>query len=678
VGAGADGRAARWVGIRILALSALLVIGLSVVAGRVFWLQVLRRERYAEEAVDQYLREVVLRPRRGVVTDRNGGLLAVSTDARSVFADPSLLDGDGKDPRADRVRRARILASVAKLLKTDVRTLEKRLARGGRFVWLERRIGPDRAVPLQAWLDAERVSAIRLVPETRRYYPKTELAGQLLGVVDDEGLGREGVELAEDDLLRGAPEKVPSLRDAKGRMVLGDAFTPGRAREGARVVLTIDLGLQAAAETALARAVSSSHAASAMAVVLAPGTGEILALATYPTANANAPRSTAELRNRPAVDAFEPGSTLKAMTLAAALEVGALRPGDWIDTSDGRLEIGKHVINDTHRIGAAQPAKILAESSNVGAARIGWRVGAERLHAGLAAFGFGERPGTGLPGEVRGVLNPARGDVELATQAFGQGPITASALQVTNAMAVFANHGALVRPQLVKRVVDPATGETLDEPRPEVIRQVVRPAVAEQLTKWLVGAVEDGTGKRARVDGWRVAGKTGTAQKVDRVGGGRGYSDRRFSSFVGFAPVEQPRFVIGVFVDEPRGDTLGGLVAAPAFREIAAFALRRDAPEPLAAVLAAAAPPPAEAELEEESPGPDPVEETDQAPARAAAGTLVPALDGLSARTAIQRLEAAGLEPEVLGAGLVVGQSPPPGRKVERGSRVRMRLAPAG
>lgn len=676
-----DARAARWIRYRVGALAAVLLAGLAVVGARVFWLQVLQRDAYADEAVDQYLRELVLRPRRGVVTDRNEVLLARSADARSVYADPKLLAGDGS-PAALR-RRDQIARKVAALLDLDPRAVLARVQREGRFVWLERRIAPDRAEALAAWLKAERIGAVRLVPETRRYYPKIEVAGQLLGLVDDEGSGREGVELALDDLLRGAPEKVPSLRDGRGRMVLEDTFTPARDREGARVVLTLDLGIQAAAERALARAVTTSRAAAGMAVVLEPGTGDVLALATYPTANANASRTPAQLRNRPVTDAFEPGSTVKAMTIAAALEAGALRPGDWVDTGNGELVIGRHVIHDGQPIASAQPGRILSQSSNVGAARIAARLGPARLRAGLAAFGFGERPGTGLPGEVRGVLAEARGDVELATQAFGQGPITASALQLTNAMAVFANGGALVRPRLVRRVIDPASGEVLLAPEPEVVRQVVSPAVAQQVARWLRGAVEDekATGRRAQVDGWAVAGKTGTAQKVDAVGG-RGYSDKRFSSFVGFAPAERPRVVIGIFVDEPRGDTSGGLIAAPAFREVAEFALRRDDARPLAAPPTPGAPPllvPASLSVappEEEAPEPSPVDWA--AASGRPDGAVVPPLDGLTARVAIRRLEQAGLSAEVVGSGLVVGQSPPAGKKVGRGTRVRMRLAPAG
>ena len=311
-----------------------------------------------------------------------------------------------------------------------------------------------------------------------------------------------------------------------------------------------------------------------MAVALDARTGEVLAMANWPPHNPNAPRKPNELRNRSIADAFEPGSTMKTFSIAGALDRGAVTPLDPIDCGNGSLAVGAHVIHDHEGLGWVGPSKILAASSNVGAARIAARLGKERLHDALAAFGFGERPGTGLPGETKGQLPFPKADIALATQSFGQG-LTASPLQITAAMGAIANGGVLLRPRIVKRVLDPGTGEVLDEPRPEIVRRAVSEQTASTIARWLVGVIEDpkGTGKRARLDGWRVAGKTGTAQKADPVSGG--YSeDRRFSSFVGFAPFETPRVVIGIFVDEPKGDVYGGEIAAPAFREVAEYALK--------------------------------------------------------------------------------------------------------
>ncbi len=266
----------------------------------------------------------------------------------------------------------------------------------------------------------------------------------------------------------------------------------------------------------------------------------------------------------------------------------------------------------------------------------------------------------------------------LATQAFGQGPITATALQVTNAMAALANGGVLLRPWVVRRVLDPVSGEVVEQGQPQAIRRAVSAQTAATMSRWLVGVVEDpkGTGRRAALDGWRAAGKTGTAQKVDRVSGG--YSpDRHFSSFVGFAPYQEPRIVIGVFVDEPRGEIYGGEVAAPAFKEIAEYALRVLDVHP-APALAAPAPPPAPEPRrpDDDEPGPAAVEWA--ATAIPAGRVTVPALAGLPARSAIRALETLDLAAEMSGTGRVVDQSPPPGRAVDRGTRVRMTLAPPG
>ncbi|HET8538335.1 MAG TPA: penicillin-binding protein [Anaeromyxobacter sp.] len=664
---GPDARAGRWIAIRVGVLAAAFAAGFAAVAWRVFDLQVVDRDRLVSDMVEQYRRQLVLKPRRGPVTDRAGVLLAGSADAQSVYADPAVLareDGAGA-----------ALRNVARALGLDPAAVRRKLAKGTRFVWIARRVSPQEAAAVERVVKDARLRGIALVPETRRYYPRVELASALLGWVGDDGNGLEGVELALDDVLSGAPARVPSLRDGAGRTVLAGAPSAGRDREGARVELTIDQGLQLAAERALARAVSGSRALSGMAIAIDPRTGEILAMASAPGFNPNAPRRGTEMRNRAVADSFEPGSTMKTFAVAGALDRGAVRPLDPIDCGDGSLAIGAHVIHDHAAFGWVGPAKVLAVSSNVGAARIAARLGRQGLQETLLAFGFGERTGVGLPGEVRGQVPFPRSDIALATQSFGHG-LTGTALQVTAAMGAIANGGVLVRPTVVKRIVDPATGEVLDEARPEVVRRAVSAETATTVARWLVGVVEDprGTGTRARLDGWRVAGKTGTAQKADAVSGG--YSaDRHFSSFVGFAPADAPRIVVGVFVDEPRGEIHGGEVAAPAFREVAEYAMKMLGVPPTAGALAAAAadaspPPPEEAE------GPPPVEQA----ARAAppGSVAVPALAGLPARAAVRALEALDLSADLAGSGRVVRQSPPPGRVVARGTRVRMTLQPAG
>jgi cell division protein FtsI (penicillin-binding protein 3) len=666
---GPDPRTTRWIALRIALLALLFAGGFAGVAARVLQLQIWRRDALVDDMVDQYRRQLVLKPRRGVIADRAGVLLAGSADARSVFADPWVLQ------REDRSGAA--LRRLAAALGQDPGALRRRLQKASRFVWLARRVSPHEAAQVERVIRDARLRGVALVPETRRYYPKGELASQVLGLVGDDGNGLEGVELALDDVLAGAPAKVPSLRDGAGRTVLAGAPSAGHEREGARVELTLDQGLQLVAERAIAHAMASSRVAAGMVVALDPRTGEVLALAGWPTFNPNASRRGAGMRNRAVADAFEPGSTMKTFAIAGALDAGVLRPLDPIDCGNGTLAIGAHVIHDHEALGWAGPSRILSSSSNVGAAKIAARLGKQGLHDVLLAFGFGERTGVGLPGEARGQVPFPRSDLALATQAFGQG-MSATGLQVTVAMGTIANGGLLVRPTLVKRVVDPATGEVLDAPEPVVVRRVVSADVAATLSRWLVGVLEDphGTGKRARLDGWRAAGKTGTAQKADLVSGG--YSaDKRFSSFVGFAPAEAPRIVIGVFVDEPRDEIFGGEIAAPVFREIAEYALKMLGVPPTAPALAAA---PAAPEAREEPPVAPPPPVADEGPRRSPAGggVAVPSLAGLPARAAIRTLEALELSPELDGSGRVVGQVPAAGRVVARGTRVRMTLRPAG
>ncbi len=661
---GGDPRAVRWIAFRIGLVAMLLAAAFATVAVRAVQLQVIQSDKLGGLARDQYLREIELKPRRGAITDRNGVILAADAEADSVYADPSELE----------VRPSRVAAKLARVLGLDARALEHKLARGTRFVWVKRRISPLEADTVRAL----GLSGVGLVKETRRYYPRRELAGQLLGFVGDDGYGLEGIELAYDDALQGVPMRVPSWRDARGMHLFGEAPGPVRVLEGARVELTLDQGLQLATERALAAAVSQARAASGMAVAIDPATGEVLALANVPAFNPNAPKRSEEMRDRAVLDTFEPGSTFKTFSIAAALDARVLRATDAIFCENGAYTIGSHVIHDHKPLGWTGPSRILASSSNIGAAKIGARLGRERLQRRLQAFGFGERTELGLPAEPRGAVPYPRADVSLATMSFGQG-VTATALQITAAMGAIAGGGVLMRPWIVKRVVDPVQGRVLDEAAATPVRRVVSREVAATLSRWLELVVTDpdGTGKRARLPGWRVAGKTGTAQKADPVSGG--YSaDKHFSSFVGFAPVQSPRIVIGVFIDEPKGEGYGGEVAAPVFREVAEFAMKALGVPP--SDPAAARSSEAEVVATRTAPEPQTRPAVEEAPARPVrrGGVAVPALDGLSARAALRALEAVDLVGEISGSGRVASQAPAPGAVVERGAQIRLTLAPPG
>jgi cell division protein FtsI (penicillin-binding protein 3) len=652
---------ARWVAVRIALVAALLAGGFAAVSARAVKLQILQRAQLTRHGDDQWRRLVELRPRRGPITDRSGETLAASADAPSIAANPAEL---AKLSRAE-------LGRLARALSLDLSGLERKAQRAAKFVWLKRRVSPSEAKAVQ---DLE-LDGVGLFEEARRYYTSKSLAAQLLGFVGDDGEGLEGIERAYDDALQGGAVRVPSVRDARGRAVLGEAPAPEAALAGARVELAIDVGLQLAAEQALSRAVSQARALSGMLVAMDPRTGEVLALANAPTFNPNLPRQGPALRNRAVLDTFEPGSTFKIFTIAGALDAGALRSSDAIDCEKGAYRIGAHVIHDHKALGWAGPSRIVITSSNIGAAKIGARLGRERLQKTLLAFGFGERSGTELAGEPRGAVPFPKAEVALATMSFGQG-VAATPLQITTAVAAIANGGMLMKPILVRRVVDQATGAVVAEGEPTPVRRAVSRESAALLGRWLEGVVADpdGTGKRARLEGWRVAGKTGTAQKADPVT--RRYSvDRRFSSFVGFAPAEAPRIVIGVFIDEPRGEVYGGEVAAPVFREVADRALKLLAVPPSDGAQPVLAEAPAPASEPDGALVPPSIEEATPR-AEEAGGVAVPTLAGLPARSALRALEALELTGEIRGSGRVASQSPRPGQVVERGASVQLVLAP--
>lgn len=669
--AGGSPLANRGVAQRIGVAAFLFGVGFVVVGCRSVQLQVLRRDDLSSQARDQYVREIELKPRRGPILDRNGVTLAADVEADSVFLDPEEMGRKAKPGDA---------ARLAKALGVELPLVESRLARGGRFVWLKRRVSPAESDAVRAL----KLPFVGFVKEFRRYYPGREVAGQVLGGVGENGEGLEGIERMYQDVLKGEPVRIAGLRDARGALSYGAPPVPADALVGGRVELTIDQGLQSAAEAALAKMVEKSRALAGMLVAIDPTTGEILALANAPLYNPNSTRRTPELmKNRAVLDSFEPGSTMKTFTIAGALEAGVLKEGDGIDCENGRLRIGRHTVHDHSRMSVVSPATVLAASSNVGTAKIGQRLGRERLRETLRAFGFGERQGLGFPGEPRGVVPLPRAEIALATMSFGQG-LTASPLQVTAAMAAIANGGLLMKPTLVKRVVERRGSEhgaedrVLVEARPSPIRRVVSAETAATVQRWLEGVViaKDGTGKNARLARWRVAGKTGTAQKVDPIT--KTYSRERFSSFVGFAPMEAPRIVVGVFIDEPKGQVYGSELGAPVFREVAEWAMKSYGAAPSEPFVAAVDPHPRP--LYSETPSaaePAPIE-TEPPQPLAPGSVAVPLLDGLPARSALRTLEQAELACEVVGTGRVASQTPRPGQVVPRGTTVRVTLAPPG
>ena len=670
-----DPRRARWMKVRIVMLALLLLAGAGAVVHRAWQLQIVEGASLREMAEDQYLRDIRLSPKRGTIFDRHGAELAVSVDVDSVWANPRELRRAGHDPTV-------VAAQLAALVGADADSLGRRLASDRYFVWVQRRVTPQQSGAVRR-LGLPGVGVQR---EARRFYPNRELAAHILGFANVDGLGVEGIERAYEERLRGAVAAVPAIRDRRGAVVFSEQLLDDRASQGDDVVLTIDKTIQSVAERELAMAVRTYEARAGSVVVMDPRSGEILAIANYPTFNPNDPGNydPASRRDRAVTDRFEPGSTIKVFTIAAALAAGAIGAEQPIDCEGGALRVAQYTIHDSHPWDALTPAQILAHSSNIGTAKIGAALGRPGLYRALRRFGFGERTGVPLPGETAGILRHYRRwyDMDAATISFGQGMSTTS-LQLAMAMGAVANGGRLMEPILVRRVLD-GRGDVVEEALPRVRRQVIPDGTARLVADMLTAVTgPGGTGPFAAIDGYLVAGKTGTAQKADYVAGG--YStDRWTASFVGFVPADRPRLVISVVIDEPIIAHYGGEVAGPVFRRIGEAALRHlGVPAQRGGDALARIARQQRERVRAEQLAARPVDGTEpEQPASimtetavAEGETRVPPLAGLGARAALLALRAASLTAEVEGSGVVVAQDPVPGAVSARGSAVRVVLA---
>jgi cell division protein FtsI (penicillin-binding protein 3) len=587
----------------------------------------------------------------------------------------------------------------------DRRELEKRLRSRRYFSWLKRRVDPEEARAVRE-LEVPGVATAR---EPRRYYPNRGLGGPLLGWAGLDARGQEGLELAYDRWLRGARAQVPGLRDALGRALfvggLGDLTPQG----GHDVETTIDRYVQFRLEHALEAAVQKHHAKAATAVALDPKNGEVLAMAAVPSLNPNDPGDAREhgARNRAVTDPFEPGSTMKTFSITGALEAGVVRESERWYCENGHFTIGPATIHDAERIGEVTTVEVLAKSSNICTAKIAAREGRGALRDILLRFGFGRPTGVDLPGERAGQIRAVErmGPVETATMSFGQG-LTATPLQIAAAYAAIADGGVWHRPHVVRRVVD-AAGQVAYQARVEGHRVIEEP-LAQRVAGMLHAVTQKGgTAEKLSIPGYRFCGKTGTAQKVDPVT--RHYStDRWASSFVGFAPKDDPRLVIFVMVDEPQGTHYGSMVAGPVFQDTMIDALRwlgvpptedeprpeprvaqkpapegrrakKKAPEPPAAPAWAA--PPAEREAEElpaERDGEDAgyLAAADD-PRGRPQSSEVPDFTGMSIAETLLAAKKAGVRLEIVGSGYATAQSPGPG-EARRGALCRVAFSPPG
>ncbi|MEW6266468.1 MAG: penicillin-binding protein [Thermodesulfobacteriota bacterium] len=546
---------AKWMRFRLYLIVAFFVLVWGLILYRALELQFLKRDKLARIAEAEAHTTIKLEGVRGEIYDRNGEKLAASLEADSIFAEANKLENPGAAAK-----------DLAKALGLDRRALAQKLNGGGSFVWIKRQVTPDEV----ARVEALGFKGLGFLKESKRFYPNKLLAGHTLGFVGVDSRGLEGLELGYDDYLSGGISAWKVNRDALGRTYLDRPEGAPQEMKGAGLVLTLDRRVQYITEKALAAVVEKHKAKGGLALVVRPRTGEILASAVEPGFNPNVfgEYGQAQRRNRILTDAFDPGSTFKVFVAAAALEEGAVKPLDTFHCENGAMVVDKHTIHDHHPYGTLTVNKIIKFSSNIGAAKIAEKLGPARLHRYLTAFGFGGKSGVDFPSESSGLLRPYKRwrKLDLANLAFGQG-VSVTALQITMAMAALANDGLLMKPYMVSRITD-ASGRVIKKTEPEAIRQVVSPQTTRQVKEMLrLVVTEGGTGTRAECPGYPSAGKTGTAQKLDRATGT--YSDRKYYSvFVGFAPYENPELAILVAVDEPADQTYGGLVAAPVFKEI--------------------------------------------------------------------------------------------------------------
>jgi cell division protein FtsI (penicillin-binding protein 3) len=534
-------------------LVAFLLLGLVGLTGRAAYLQGMHNSFLQQKGESRYSRVLEMSAHRGMITDRHGEPLAISTPVESVWSSPQDMSATPEQ-----------LKKLASLIEMDIEEIRKRIngsPHGSRrdFVYLKRHLSPEVA----AGVVELNMPGVFLKREYRRYYPTGELTAHMLGFTDVDDKGQEGIELAWQDELAGKPGSRRVIKDRKGRIV-EDVESIRAPKSGQNIALSIDSKIQYLAYRELKQAVEVNKAKAGGIVVLDAQTGELLALVNLPAYNPNnrTRANGGRARNRALTDVFEPGSTLKPFTIAAALEAGGVKPDTVFETAPGTFSIGKATIRDAHKEGPLTVAQVIQKSSNVGSAKIALSLPPQTLWEMLSDSGFGASTGSGFPGEVSGRLRPYRTwrPIEQATMSYGHG-IAVSLLQLARAYTLFSAEGEL-KPVSLLRLEAPATGK-------RVMSRDTALAVSRMLE---MVAQPGGTAPKAQINGYRVAGKTGTAHKLE----GNGYAKNRYlSTFVGYAPASNPRFVIAVMLDEPSaGQYFGGAVAAPVFSRVMAGALR--------------------------------------------------------------------------------------------------------
>ncbi len=687
----------KWIRVRILLVGAFLGVFFLAIVVRLIDLKFVQGQALQEKALREYQKDFPVLPVRGSIMDRNHTELAISTFVKSLGAHPRRLP--------NKKELSRQLAPLIGMSPADVLEI---LERDRPFVWIKRHLTPEQAAAVERYkaeydkkvlaqrknakdgdgANLPRPDAIYLIPEAKRYYPHRTLAGPILGFCNADGHGAEGLERYFDEYIYGKPQKSLNIIDARGHIVLSGEKELLEETMGDNLILTIDRTIQYIVEKELQQGVQKWNASGGFALVVVPQTGEILAMAQMPPFDPNFyfRYSKDYYQNRNVTVAIEPGSTFKIFTVAAALDAKVVKPTDRYHCENGKYAVGNAgVIHDVHPYGSLTVAEVIKKSSNIGAAKIGLKLGGQKMDHYLKGFGFGQRTGITYAGEnyglVRNIMS-TRSLIDRVTVSFGQG-ITITPLQLAMALSALANNGILMQPLLVKEIVN-HQGQVVKQFQPKAVRQVVTPETAQTMMAMMKTVTETGgTGTEAVPPGYTVAGKTGTAQKVV----GRAFSKSKYYAlFIGVTPAENPVLAIVVVVDEPKGAIYGGTVAAPIFREIARQSLRflgyhpQPQTPPATETIQVKQTPPAK---QPQPPGPEKPAAVPAAmlslPADAPApGSLkqMPNLKGKTIREVVAILHQAGIRCQVEGRGLAVEQKPEPGAPLPANNQCIVRFKP--
>lgn len=642
---------------RLILAAVMVVLWAAGIQARLVYLQVHEHAALEARAERQSERTIDVSAKRGDILDRHGRVLAYSVDSDSVYGVPRDIDDPGK-------AAAMLCAALGDCSETEPEALATRLRQKRAFVYIRRQVSPAQATRIG---DLQ-FPGIGFLKEDRRYYPKKELGAQLLGFAGVDNKGLAGIEAAYDSQIRGAQGRLLYERDARGR-AFSRLERPPTA--GATVELTIDEYLQHIAERELRDGVARNQAAGGSVIIMDPRTGEILALANEPTFNPNAfaGAKPEQRRNRAVQDIYEPGSTFKVVTASAALEEHIVGVDEAIDVSGGRITFGRRVVRDTHDYGVLTFTDVIVKSSNVGAIKVGLRLGSERLGLYVRRFGFGRALSPDFPGETAGIVwDPATLDASaVASMSMGY-QIGVTPLQMAAAVSSVANGGQLIQPRVVRALI--RDGKRL-EVKPTILGKTVTPETAATLTGIMEQVVDRGTATYAQVKGYRIAGKTGTAAKL--IGGQYSKTDY-YASFIGFLPSRDPVVTIIVVMDSPRAQGYyGGPVAGPVFQRIAEATLRHFGVAPTLN-----APTPVLVTRKSRQPGIQPAKSARGASiipvGTSGASADLPDFRGLSAREALRVLTKMGLTARLHGNGVVAAQAPAPGTPTEPGETCELWL----